>query len=172
MTTCFFSPYSSLLISFYASTPAWQSRRLPLWYLFSLYQPSSSSQHLPRPFCVPSSLDAENSLYSIFRTTLSTPTCQTPSIAIFVRSFVLYVSYSSLASLRFVDILHYLHIRYLSHLTFFALILSFPLVPLALRISSNLFDLYLTGLDKVFLQVLVTHSATIFLWNGDFVPII
>ena len=45
-----------------------------------------------------------------------------------------------------------------------------PLVPFALRISSNLFDLYLTGLDKVFVQVPVTPFTTVFFWNGVFVP--
>ena len=73
------------------------------------------------------------------------------------------MSYSSLASLRFVDILHYLHARYLLHFVFFALILSLPLVIIALRILRIILDLYLTGLDKVILQVHVTPSATIFL---------
>ena len=43
---------------------------------------------------------------------------------------------------------------YLSHFVFFALVLSSPLVPFALGISSDLFDLHLTALTKFFFRYL------------------
>ena len=130
MSTWFFSSYASLLISF-ASTPAWQSRRSPLSLL-----------PLPTFFLIPTSAISFlcpffTSYWELCLINLSYNTVPTYLPNIFHRNFCsiiffLYVSYSSLASLRFVDSLHCLntrcHILSFSLLSFRSLVSPLPCV--------------------------------------------